>query len=59
MELDPQTQQYEHPYQQPVAKDANTPQAYLDLNPQTQEDKSVYQELDKNVQSSQEAESQA
>ena len=49
MELDPQTQQYEHPYQQPVDKDSS--QAYSNLNPQTREDKSAYQELDKSVKS--------
>ena len=59
MELDPQTRQYEHLYQQPVTKEANTSQAYLDLNPQTREDTSAYQELDKNAKSPQGAESEA
>ena len=59
MELDPQTQQYEHPYQQPVAKEANTSQAYMDLNPQTRENTSAYQELHRNAKSPQGAESEA
>ena len=56
MELDLQTQQYEHPYQQPVDKDSS--QAYSNLNPQTREDKSAYEELDKNTESPPRAESQ-
>ena len=59
MELDPQTREYEHPYQQPIARDANTSQAYMDLNPHTREDTSAYQELHKNAKSPQGAESEA
>ena len=46
MELDPQIREYEHPYQQPIAMDANKSQAYIDLNPQTRDDSAAYQELD-------------
>ena len=59
MELDIQSRQYEHQYQQPVSTDSNISQVYMDLNPQTREGTNAYQELDKNVKSIQGAESEA
>ena len=49
IELDPQTRDYESPYQQPLPKNPNTPDAYMDLDPRSQEGVSSYQELHTNT----------
>ena len=59
MELDPQTLQYEHPYQQPTPGNPITSKTYMDLDPQTREDKSLYQDLDNNPKSLHGSEAQA